>query len=242
MTTETQPTLDFLSELPLSLRAIDQNWVNQRAVELVAAAESNAPIEVSEARYQILEEIVERLGERLGSNLRDDALALLFSPSNETDPYVVGLPIDGRSSHQKRIERAKETPRPAPPQVSLDYRTVRADFEDGLFQTGEYELSVLDKDEDGNYLEQWVTDRWKGFQMFYNQMVIANSGKFKNKYSKTLGRYVVGKIANNGAALFVRAPFRHETKAGAFQEANNLSTEHASPFGVFRCLDIIDNS
>jgi len=69
---------------------------------------------------------------------------------------------------------------------------------------------------------------------------VAGKPTFKNRYNRTLGRYVIGKVGHQGKAIFTTAPYRHQTRAEAMQEANLLALELGEPFAVFRCLDIID--
>lgn len=235
MTTQNSPDLEFLSPEPLSLRAIDQAWVKKRAAVLPNSKFPNEP-NIEGALIEALDTLYERIGE----NAKPDIPAMVFAPDNDTDPYVIGIPLDKRRSREKREARGHA---PAnPPIVDLKELTLREDFENLLFQQGSFEPHIVNRDERGRYITPWVNARWEGFQMYHNDLVVMTSGKYKNKYARTLGRYVIGKLVLNGGVMFKQVPFRHQTKALALEEANRLSTEFGEPFAIFRCLDIIDTT
>lgn len=220
--------LSFLSPEPFSLRAIDQTWVNHRAAQLGSPEEPD----ISGA----LTEVAQTLYERIGDNVKDEGEPVVFMPGNETDPYVIGIPLDQRRARLKREGKA--------PPVALvpdnKEMSLREEFEDLLFQEGSFDPSILDRADNDRYVVPWVNARWEGFQMYHRRLTLVSTDKFKAKYNRTLGRYVLGKVAINGSVLFTKTPFRHQTKAQALEEANRLSTEFSAPFALFRCLDIVD--
>lgn len=226
MTTQTLPELEFLSKQAISLRAIDQEWIKTRALEL-----GDDPVAA-------LSEAVQTLYDRIGHNVKEDEEVMVFTPENDTDPYVVGIYLDQRTVRQKLA--ANNATRPAPAMLDSKENSMREDFENLLFEQCPCEPSVIQRDERGRYVVAWVNARWEGFLMYHNNISVIKQNKFQNKYVRTLGRYVIGKMALNGAVLFTKAPFRHQTKALAMEEANRLSTELGEVFAVFRCLDIVD--
>lgn len=232
----TKPELtpvDFLSTEPLSLRAIDQAWVNKRAAQLVNPVDPGMP-NVEGALF----EAVEVLYDRIGPNAKEDVCAMVFTPANDTDPYVVAIPLTHLTNREKQqgLGMPPVAARPDRKECSL-----REEFENLLFEEGSFDPKVLDRDSRDRYVMQWVNARWEGFQMYHNKLTIAGATNYKPKYAKTLGRYVISKVGPTGAVQFHNVPFRHQTKALAFEEANRLSTEYQGVFAVFRCLDIIDN-
>jgi hypothetical protein len=235
MTTQSLPPLDFLSPEPLSLKAIDQTWLNKRAAELANPETPDVPnIEGA------LLEALDQLYERIGTNAKDDVPALVFAPDNATDPYVVGISLDRRSGRERRgADRGPANPTPLMPDTKEN--TLREDFENLLFESGSFDPGIVTRDGNGRYLVPWVNARWEGFQMYHSKLVVNSTGTFKNKYTRTLGRYVIGKVAVNGGVIFKQIPFRHQTKALALEEANRLSVDLGGAFAVFRCLDIIEN-
>lgn len=232
----TKPELtpvDFLSTEPLSLRAIDQAWVKKRAAQLTNAIDPGMP-NIEGALF----EAVEVLYDRIGPNAKEDVCAMLFTPANDTDPYIVAIPLAYRTTREK--QQGLGTP-PAPLRPDTKNLTLRDEFENLLFEEGSFDPKVLDRDSRGKYVTQWVNARWEGFQMYHNKLTIASSDSYSPKYAKTLGRYVLGKVGAAGVAIFTKAPYRHQTKALALEEANRLSALFGEPFALFRCLDIIDN-
>ena len=226
MTMQNKPELDFLSAEPLSLRAIDQAWIKKRAVELGRSDIQGA-----------LEEAVGVLYERIGPNAKD-APAMVFTPGNDTDPYIVAIPLDHLTNREKG--QSKGMP-PVAERPDVKHSTLRDEFENLLFESGSFDPSILKLDAKGRYATPWVNARWEGFMMYHSKLTIAGTDNYKPKYAKTLGRYVIGKVAPTGAVLFHKVPFRHQTKALALEEANRLSTDFDGAFAVYRCLDIIDN-
>mgnify|MGYP003407763763 FL=1 len=226
MTIQNKPELDFLATEPLSLRAIDQAWIKNRAVELGCSDIQGA-----------LEEAVGVLYERIGPNAKD-APAMVFTPGNDTDPYIVAIPLDHLTNREKG--QSKGMP-PVAERPDVKHSTLRDEFENLLFESGSFDPSILKLDAKGRYVTPWVNARWEGFMMYHNKLTIAGTDNYKPKYAKTLGRYVIGKVAPTGAVLFHKVPFRHQTKAMALEEANRLSTDFDGAFAVYRCLDIIDN-
>ena len=226
MTMQNKPELDFLSAEPLSLRAIDQAWIKKRAVELGRSDIQGA-----------LEEAVGVLYERIGPNAKD-APAMVFTPGNDTDPYIVAIPLDHLTNREKG--QSKGMP-PVAERPDVKHSTLRDEFENLLFESGSFDPSILKLDAKGRYATPWVNARWEGFMMYHSKLTIAGTDNYKPKYAKTLGRYVIGKVAPTGAVLFHKVPFRHQTKAMALEEANRLSTDFDGAFAVYRCLDIIDN-
>lgn len=237
MTTNTKLELEFLSQVPLSLRAVDQAWVNERAAQIPNEAFPGEPnVEAA------LAEVVERLHQRLGQNVKEDTPGFVYTPDNDTDPYVVCVPLD-KLSRGQRLERNRihREPDNTPSRLTdTSESNLRKEFENLLFQDLLLEEKVLEQDHLGRYITPWVNARWEGFQMYHRHLTVAGKPAFKNRYNRTLGRYVIGKIGHQGKAIFTTAPFRHQTKAEAMQEANRLAVELGEPFAVFRCLDIID--
>lgn len=227
MTAQELTPVDFLSTEPLSLRAIDQAWVHKRASELGHATTEGALLEA-----------VEVLHERIGPNVKEDAAVMVFTPTNDTDPYIVAIPLTRLTTREKQqgLGMPPVAARPDRKECSL-----REEFENLLFEEGSFDPSVLKRDSRDKYVMQWVNARWEGFQMYHNKLTIAGTSGYKPKYAKTLGRYVISQVGPTGAVNFHNVPFRHQTKALAFEEANRLSTEHNRVFAVFRCMDIIDN-
>jgi hypothetical protein len=153
---------------------------------------------------------------------------------------VVGIPLDYRSAYQRRLDKRSQPSVPVDSYKPSSDSNLQAEFENLLHEDVLLDPKDLAKDERGHYIVQWVAERWKGFLMYQRKLVIVAANKAKPSYGKTLGRYVIGRVATNGVAVFTKAPYRHATKAQAIEEANRLSAEFNSPFGVFRCLDIID--
>lgn len=227
--------LEFLSKDALSIRAIDNAWVRERAWELSG---DKGP-DMSHIQ-EVLTEVVQALYERLGHNAADDMPAMLFFPSNELDPYIVGLHINHRTNYQKRLMASIEANIPhIPTKVSAE-TSLREDFENLLFEEGAVNPNDLDVDENNRYIKKWVKARWEGFMMYHNNNTAVKSASFKNKYNNTLSRYVIGKVTEAGKVVFTAAPYRHKTKALAMEEANRLAAQFIAPFAVFRCLDIIE--
>lgn len=225
--------VDFLSTEPLSLRAIDQVWVKKRAAALTNAVDPGMP-NIEGALF----EAVEVLYDRIGPNAKEDALAMIFTPGNDTDPYIVAIPLN-RLTNREKQQGTGMPPVAARPDIKEG--ALREEFENLLFEEGSFDPSILNRDERGKYTTAWVNARWEGFQMYHNKLTIAGTANYKPRYAKTLGRFVISKVGPTGAVTFHPVPFRHQTKALAFEEANRLSTEHNGVFAVFRCLDIIDN-
>ena len=230
-----EPDMNFLSPMPFSLKAISQEWVNKRAGELVNGVDPGQP-NVEGALY----EAAQVLFERAGANASDDECAILYTPSNDKDPYIIGIPLDQRPLRSKRKSRILAGYKPILPKPTPE-TSIRLDFENLMFETVDgFNISDLDCNEEGEYKNPITQSYWKGFCMYHNKLTIVSNGAFKPKYSKTLGVYVVARVATNGTAVFTQSPFRHYTKAGALEEANRLTATHGSPFAIFRCLDIID--
>mgnify|MGYP003407734786 CR=1 FL=1 len=225
MTMQNKPELDFLATEPLSLRAIDQTWIKNRAVELGCSDIQGA-----------LEEAVGVLYERIGPNAKD-APAMVFTPGNDTDPYIVAIPLDHLTNRERG--QSKGMP-PVAERPDVKHSTLRDEFENLLFESGSFDPSITKVDDKGRYVVLWVRARWEGFQMYHTKLTIESSDSYKPKYAKTLGRYVIGKVAPTGAVLFHKVPFRHQTKALALEEANRLSADFDGAFAIYRCLDIID--
>lgn len=229
-------TFDFLFPTPLSLRAISQNWVNTRAKQIPNEQQPGEP-NVQAA----LDEAVDRILERIGHNLNEEKPGTIYAPDNDTDPYIVCIPLNNLTGRLKRSHVGLEKG-VLPTQIKPDVveSTLQDEFEDLLFQDLMLEQKVLDKDEQGKYKTSWVNARWEGFQMYHRHLTIAGKPAFKNRYNRTLGRYVVGQVGHQGKVVFTRVPFRHPTRASAMEEANRVAAEQQQPFAVFRCLDIID--
>lgn len=217
---------NFLPAEPYSLRPVCQHWVKQRAVELGGRIED------------ALLEVVEHLYVRTSHNNDDSRQVLVYSPSGEQDPYVIALPL---INHKKAVQDSVAPPaRPCP--VTPDNRksNVREEFEDLLFvERDDLTPSALDKDEQGNYLDPTVNTLWQGFRLYHRRLTIESKPAFREQYQKILGRYVLAKVSPAGVPLFNRTPFRHATRAKAYEEASRLSSEVGEAFGVFRCLDIV---
>jgi hypothetical protein len=227
MTVQELTPVDFLSTEPLSLRAIDQAWVNKRTVEL---GQPNVEAALLEA--------VEVLHERIGPNVKEDAPVMVYTPANDTDPYVVAIPLTRRTTRE--LQQGHGMP-PVAARPDNKNCTLREEFENLLFEEGSFDPKVLDRDSRDKYVMQWVNARWEGFQMYHNKLTLAGTASYKPKYAKTLGRFIIGKVTQTGAVNIHNVPYRHQTKALAMEEANRLSTEHKGVFAVFRCLDIVDN-
>lgn len=225
---------DFLANESYSFRAVDNAWVRKRAAQLVN------PIDLGQPNILgALVEAAEVLYDRVGVNAKEDAHALFFYADNDTDPFVIAIPLDHRSIVEKRAEKGPITPPPKPTPPAKE-TTLREDFEDLLFQEGSFDHKVLDRLQNGRYKTPWVQAKWEGFCMYHNKLVTLPAEKYKPRYDKVLGRYIIGKVGDTGAILFHNVPFRHQTKALALEEANRLSAEFQHPFAIFRCLDIIN--
>lgn len=232
------PIPDFMFNKSLSLKAIDGPWVRARAAELVTP---DNPVPDNQAA---LLEAVEVLQVRLGHNLVDDTPVMVFEPSNDEDPYIVGISIHQftpRGNRKAKPASKLVTPTEPPRIQDTKQNTLREDFENMLFEMGGHPPSIVDRDDRDVYILPWVQEQWNGFKMYHYRFTSAGTDTHKGKYDRTLGRYVIGKINFNGSATFHAMPYRHQTKALAKEEANRLSMEHNCPFGVFRCLDIVDN-
>lgn len=223
----------FFHQEPLSLRPVSREWVNNRAREL-------NPTEPD--IHGALTEAVERLLPRAAWNLAENGSVVVYVPDGENDPYVVGIPLKKHS----RNTRHKLTP----PSNVIEPRFVDArrgnlvdDFENVVFEM-DFDLTPkdLDRDNNGRYINAHVRALFDGFKMYHDNLTMARSEKFRDSYNRTLGRYVLATVANNGVAVFSKSPFRHLSKAVAIEEANRLSEQLAKPVGVFRCLDIIVNT
>lgn len=218
----------FLLEGAYSLRPIDQVWLRKRAAEL-------NPEEPDLQRA--LEEAVETLRDNLGHNLDEDAEMLLYSSDSNTDPYIVALPIKKRRNPGDQVRNV--TP-PVAKRPDLKESSIQLEFENILFESNEeFGLNDLEKNDMDEYVNNDVRQRWEGFKLYHEKLTIEATPHFKKEYHKSLGRYVVGKITRNGTSLFIKTPFRHQTKALAMEEACRLSGEHNEAFGIFRCLDIV---
>lgn len=238
MTNPTNADVSFLHAKCWSMKAIDQNWINQRSNELADPITGTPDISAA------LGEVVEALVGRIGNNIGSSEEAVIYVPGNETDPYVVGIEL---RKNTKRGPRAGAKPPYEEAMTVLEMQDpkescLRDDFEDLLFQEDAYLPSIIDRDPQGRYILDWVNERWAGFQMYEQRLVAHNSDYYDGKYCKTLGRYVVGRMANNGAVVFRTMPFRHQTKALAMEEANRQTETLGGAFAVYRCLDIIHNT
>ena len=222
---------DFLSTQQLSIRAIDQAWVSKRATELPNALLPGMP-NVAGALF----EAVEVLYDRIGPNAQEDVCAMVYTPNNDTDPYIVAIPL----AHLTNRERQRGTGMP-PVAARPDNKdsTLQEEFENLLFEEGSFDPSIVNKDARGKYTTPWVNARWEGFQMYHKRLTVAGTRNFQPKFKKVLGRFVIGKLTSAGAVNFHNVPYRHQTKALALEEANRLATEYGGSFAIFRCLDII---
>lgn len=236
MTQYTLAARDFAFNTPLSFKAIDNNWIRTRSAEL-AAVDGTEPDDA-----KALLEAVEVLVGRLGGNAIEDADVMVYAPATDTDPYVVGIPIHRITPRAGRTPKeVNEKLSPVPYCETTKKETLRADFEDMLFEVGEHEISIIDRDSNGNYLLPWVAERWAGFQMYHKHFISIPVDNHKGKHNKTLAQYVVGKVNANGTVMFHNTPFRHSTRASATEEANRLSQQYQTAFAIFRCQDIIES-
>lgn len=235
MTAVVGTDISFLHPKAWSMKAIDQKWLDQRAMELADPITGVPDITAA------LNEVVETLSARIGKNIGSSEQAVVYVPGNETDPYVVGIELRKNTKRGPRAgakppyEGAMTVIEMADPRESC----LRDDFEDLLFQEDAYLPSIIDRDPQDRYILDWVNERWAGFQMYEQRLVAHNSDHYNGKYAKTLGRYVVGHLATNGAVIFKTMPFRHQTKASAMEEANRQAGVLGGGFAVYRCLDII---
>jgi len=222
---------DFFHPDPLSMRAISREWVDKRAVEL--AGESAEP-----DVHGALVEAVELITARTAWNLAEDRQVLVYTPDGENDPYVVAIPLN--SSRRVGKPRLDPPVTHTPKVPDTKRRNIVDDFEDIVFEM-DFELSPsdLDRDQNGRYINAHVRALFTGFKMYHDKLTMARSEQYRTNYNKTLGRYVLAKVGNNGIAIFNKAPFRHLSKAMAIEEANRLSEQLGEAVGVFRCLDII---
>lgn len=223
---------EFFHHEPLSLRAISREWVINRALEL---GRGSTEPDIRGA----LAEAVELITARTAWNLAEGRDVLVYEPDGEGDPYVVAIPLNsfGRGGGKPRLDPpATQTPKIP----DTKRRNIVDDFEDIVFEM-DFELtpSDLDRDQNGRYINAHVRALFTGFKMYHDKLTMARSEQFRINYNKTLGRYVLAKVGNNGIAIFTKAPFRHLSKAMAIEEANRLSEQLDEAVGIFRCLDII---
>lgn len=220
---------NFLSEKPYSLRPISQEWVDRRAAEL--AINGNPNFEGA------LLEVVDRLLQRTSHNYDHNAQALVYTPENDGDPYVLALPL---IHHTKKTRHNIEPAKGQEPKTP-DFKgsNIRLDFEN-LIRTEYPELAnKLEADAKGAYLDPKVNGLWDGFRLYHNKLTVESHPVFRQSYHKALGRYVLAKVGNNGIPVFTKTPFRHASKVVAIEEATRLAKEHSEGFGVFRCIDIV---
>lgn len=238
MNTENVP-LPFLHRDPLSLRAIDPVWVTNRAAEIAAERGLTEP-DIQSA----LLEAIDTLCQRAAWNYREDTDVLVYEPSEESHPYLIAVPLAHNTGRHRRLREAGTQP-PPPPPVNADSKqsSLKEEFENVIFEK-ETDLfpSDLDTDTNGVYINERVRTLWEGFKLYHHKLTAVSSERYKTNYNKALGRYVVAKIGNNGVAIFTKTPYRHHTKALAMEEANRLSAHYGGVFGVFRCLDIVENT
>lgn len=222
---------DFMFKEPLSLRAIDPVWVRKRAAELGLV---NGEPDINGA----LTEVADNLTVRMKNNALPDTPVMVYAPINEEDPYILGIAIHRITP--RGIRKPKEHVVKEPPlETDKNPNALRDDFENMLFEEGDYPPSIVDRDGQDEYLLPWVNSQWMGFQMYHRRFTNAGSPEHKAKYNNALGRYVIGKIQLNGTVGFHHQPYRHKTKASALEEANRLVDDYNTPFAVFRCLDIV---
>lgn len=235
MTIKTKPDLPFFNEKEYSLKAISQTWLNMRCGELGGDLQG------------AFQEVLDGLVDRLGNNVEQEGECRIYFPDNETDPYVFAIPLDRRSEFLRSKAKAQARVQHLMPLQTVEQvaenktTTVKEDFENLLFEENDgYDHRLLNTDEQGNYTDPKTRNRWEGFLMYHQNFTILGKDHYKNKYGKTLGKYVVARLAKNGIAIFTAAPYRHQTKADAVEKANALSKEFMAPFSVFRCMDIYD--
>jgi hypothetical protein len=151
------------------------------------------------------------------------------------------IPVDLRSSAERRKELAASKPAETTEVRFSDRSSLREDFESLLLETIEdMSPNRLERKENGDYYDKRILGMWKGFTLYHRGCSVAKRTTLPPRYHCTLGRYVVAKIDNSGSAFFTKLPFRHSTKVQAIEEASRLNLEFNAPFGIFRCLDIID--
>lgn len=231
----TKQNFPFNPEQHYALRIIDSGWVEKRALELAKVVGSEHP-----DTQAALEEAVEMLQERTANNLDDGKDTLLYLPGEDGDPFLVALPILRETRTVRRSPPDSKAHLPPHPKAEWSL-TCRDQFEDVLFE-GDFDVtpSSLDKNEAGDYLDPNVQLMWKGFNLYHEKMTSINNEAYKKRYDKTLGTFVVAKVAKpSGGALFVHSPYRHRLKADAMAEANRLGGIKGETFAIFRCLDVV---
>jgi hypothetical protein len=230
---ETKDREDFFHEQGYSLRAISPEWIDNRAKEL--AVENGLSEPDAEGA---LNEVLDRLLERTGRNFNDSLNPVVYISEDPKDPYILAIPLHNVSTAKK--PKADAPKMQFAPNPNTKRSSLRTEFEDVVFEIEPgLTKSDLARDFNDNYLNARVNALWDGFRLYHNKFTKANDITYRENYNKTLGRYVIAKVGNNGVALFNRAPFRHLTMALAMSEAGRLAAEFNDGFAVFRCIDIV---
>lgn len=212
-------TTELITLENVAFRAVSANYVMGLAQKL----SKNSLPDLKAA----LEEIVEVISERLGNNLAEGEVVIYY-PSTSKDPYVFGIPVNPRGAKTKG---SKEPPKE--PTTFFNTTTdLQADFESIMLEND----SCIKKHANGKYLNPIVNAKWEGFRLYHTKL---GSG-LKRQQGKLLGRYVVSRVTPQGAAIFHEIPFRHATRELATVEANRLASTYGSGFGIFRCIEIVN--
>lgn len=191
-----------------------------------------------------LEFICDKLVTRVAYNAHESLGPLVYFPSKAEDPFIFAIPLNQKKTISNNTLTPGKEPLPIVPKIKDTLRSnTNKEFEDVLFNTPGKAFSItdLDKESNGEYINKEVQAIWIGFCLYHNELT-KGVVKSKERYEKTLGRYVIGKVNKRGIANFVTAPFRHQTRQLAFEEAARLSEAHNGAFGVFRCMAIVGSN
>lgn len=219
---------NFLPTAPVSVRAIDSSWAEKRATMSGLTTQ------------EVIAEIADHLVTRLDHNLDESRNVLLYLPENKGDPYILALPLKLEATKEKRFISEGKLPPKAFIKSELDNDKIRNEFET-LVKKKYPQLNefVFIKDSLGNYLATSIKSQWEGFWLYHESQTTVCDTVNKKMYEKSVGRFIIGKIAPSGAVLFNKAPYRHPTRMSATEEALRLSNNYDSSFVIYRAIGVV---
>lgn len=142
-----------------------------------------------------------------------------------------------------------ETPPPSP----NDHRKVTEDMKLNLREEFEFHMKkkhlqpvmgtnkaeiYLEKDQEGKYKDKRTLWMFRGFKFYHNNVLFQNNVT-QEHYTNPIGRYVIGRVGENGVVYMSPRPYRHSSRAKAITEAKRLRAENNATFAVFRCIEVL---
>lgn len=212
-------------------RPVSGEWIKEQ----VAALNGGVVVEDQDLVNKVLDDVqfyFENYG--LKGRFVEGSEVIVTSLGNEVfSDYLFVFEEDIRSKKQRFIDNQPEVIEQKPFAINL-----RQEFEDTLIGLTDYTVEQLHIDVDGKYLDKTVQVLWEGFKLYHEGLSIP-SDKLKGRVRGNLGVFFIGEAHKSGSLMFHSRPYRHQTKAAAYEHANHLASTQLKHFAVCRCIDII---